>query len=77
MHAVQTLRRSALAVALTATLAAAQTVAQPPGSTRPGRRVAFQPGVQIDWSVPQVEVQAQVVLTDGLLELFDAIEEKS
>jgi len=35
-----------------------------------GRRVQFQPGVWIDWSVPQVEIAGQVVLRRGPLELL-------
>jgi biopolymer transport protein ExbD len=57
--------RSLLALLTTAALVLAQST-----TSRPGRRVQFQPGVFIDWRVPQVEIEARVVLQVGLLELF-------
>jgi len=46
--------------------ATTQAVIEPPA----GKRVAFAPGITIDWSVPQVEVDARVVLREGPLELL-------
>jgi hypothetical protein len=44
-----------------------------PATTQPaehGKCVEYAPHVSIDWSVPQVEVDAKVVLRDGLIELL-------
>lgn len=41
-----------------------------PATTGPARPVPFQPGVVIDFSQPQVQVDATVVLRKGLLELL-------
>lgn len=35
-----------------------------------GRVVSFQPGIRIDYRVPQVEVDGEVILREGALELF-------
>lgn len=46
--------------------------AEPPPAPPPaeGKRVAYAPHVTIDWSVPQVEIDARIVLREGLLELL-------
>jgi len=43
---------------------------QPLGPAGSGRIVDFAPGVRIDWENLQVELDGQVVLREGLLELF-------
>lgn len=49
--------------------APASTPAPVPAS-QPGAVVPFQPGIRIDWANRQVEVDAKVILREGLLELF-------
>lgn len=41
-----------------------------PTATPEGRLVEYQPGIKIDFRVPQVEVAAEVILRDADLELF-------
>ncbi|MFQ5430820.1 MAG: YdjY domain-containing protein [Phycisphaerae bacterium] len=44
---------------------------QPAAATRPAPRVVdYQPGIRIDYRVPQVEVAGKVILREGELELF-------
>ena len=77
----------ALAQAPTTQPASTQPAATQPASTQPattqpvrqpaaeGRRVAYAPHVTIDWSVPQVEIDARVVLREGPLELLVCAEQ--